>query len=167
MDRLRTCFEAFGFDRVETFIASGNVVFETTSTAVATMVRTIEKGLERELGYEVATFIRTDAEVAAVAVYQPFPKPAIASARAFSVGFLSAPLAKDGEKALMGLKTAIDDFHVHGREVYWLCRKGQSESAFSNVRFEKAAKVRATFRNMNTAQRLAAKYPPRRPTFRM
>ncbi len=38
----------------------------------------------------------------------------------------------------MALKTDIDDFHVQGREVYWLCRRKQSESTFSNAMLEKA-----------------------------
>jgi hypothetical protein len=69
----------------------------------------------------------------------------------------------------MGLRTDIDDFAVHGREVYWLCQKGQSESTFSNVRFEKQVGVRATFRGANTLARLAAvlaRAPESRPTNR-
>jgi uncharacterized protein (DUF1697 family) len=157
MDRLKSLFESAGHARVETFIASGNVVFESRSTATAKLASAIEHALEKALGYEVATFIRTDEEVAAIAGRQPFEPEAVKSARAFCVGFLSEPLGREGEKILMGMRTPIDDFRVHGREVYWLCQKGQSDSTFSNVRFEKAVKVRATYRGMNTIQRLAAK----------
>ncbi len=59
---------------------------------------------------------------------------------------------------LFDLKTDIDDFHVYGREVYWLCEKKQSESKFSNVVFEKKLKFRTTFRGMNTIAKLASKY---------
>jgi uncharacterized protein (DUF1697 family) len=58
----------------------------------------------------------------------------------------------------MALQTEIDDFHIHGREVYWLCRKKQSESRFSNALFEKRLKFPATFRGMNTVRKLAARY---------
>jgi hypothetical protein len=54
----------------------------------------------------------------------------------------------------------IDDFQVQGCEVYWLCRTRQSDSKFNNVRFEKMLNVRATWRGMNTIQRLIAKYAP-------
>ena len=66
----------------------------------------------------------------------------------------------------MRMKTGIDDFHVHGREVYWLCLNNQSGSTFSNVKFERALKVRATFRGVNTVAKLAAKflYPHRTST---
>jgi uncharacterized protein (DUF1697 family) len=95
MDRLKAVFESAGHARVETFIASGNVVFESRSTATAKLERAIEKALEKALGYEVATFIRTDEEVAAIALLQPFAPEAVKAARAFSVGFLSEPLGRE------------------------------------------------------------------------
>ena len=60
----------------------------------------------------------------------------------------------------MALKSDVDDFHVHGREIYWLCKVRQSESKVSNTLFEKRVKVRSTFRNVNTVARLVAKYKP-------
>jgi hypothetical protein len=42
--------------------------------------------------------------------------------------------------------------------MYWLCRKKQSESTFSNARFEKTLGGRATFRGVKTIVKLAAKY---------
>ena len=60
----------------------------------------------------------------------------------------------------MAFKTDIDDFHTNGREVYWLCRTGQSESTFNNASMERTLKIRATFRGINTVARLAAKYGP-------
>jgi uncharacterized protein (DUF1697 family) len=58
----------------------------------------------------------------------------------------------------MALKTDIDDFHVHGREIYWLCRKKQSESTFSNAVLEKTIGRRSTLRGVDTVKKMAAKY---------
>ena len=159
MDVLRAHFDALGFTDVETFIASGNVVFASPTKNLTTLERTIEKRLHAALGYEVKTFVRRCADVAAIAGYKPFAAPAMKSAGALSVGFLAAPLDAAAMKALMSLKTDIDDFHVNGREVYWICKKKQSDSTMSNVRFEKLLKVGVTFRGMNTIVRLAAKHP--------
>ena len=60
--------------QVETFIASGNVIFDSNATNLASLEKKIAKHLHKELGYEVATFIRTPIELAAIAAYQPFPK---------------------------------------------------------------------------------------------
>jgi uncharacterized protein (DUF1697 family) len=158
MDHLRRLFEALGFSGVETFIASGNVVFQTTARNAGTLERKIEDSLREALGYEVATFIRTDAELADIARYRPFPQSDLAAAAALNVAFLSDALDAQSTRRLMALRTNIDDFHVHGREIYWLCRRRQSESAFSNAILEKTVGRPSTLRGMNTIQNLAAKY---------
>ena len=159
MDTLRDLFTAHGFSKVETFIASGNVIFESKAAADKKLELAIEKRLESALGYTVATFVRSDAEISAISVYQPFSSAALKASRTLNIGFLREPLSPSALKALMSLKTPIDDFHVQGRELYWLCRKGQSESTFSNALFEKILRLKSTFRNMNTLARLAVKYP--------
>src|SRR5438093_13743288 len=73
MDDLRRHFEAMGVANVSTFIASGNVLFESPEADAAALERRIEATLHAALGYESATFLRTDAELAAVAAQDPFP----------------------------------------------------------------------------------------------
>jgi len=58
----------------------------------------------------------------------------------------------------MALKTDIDDFHVHQREIYWLCLKKQSDSTFSNVLLERKLGLQSTLRGLNTIRKIAAKY---------
>jgi len=157
MARLRELFEGLGLDDVGTFIASGNVIFDSNSKNPVTLEKKIEAHLEDSLGYEVKTFIRTAPELVALAAHKAFPDARVQAARAFCVGFLTQPLDAAAKKALDGLKTGIDDFHLNGREVYWLCKVGQSESKFSNMVFEKTTKVRVTFRGANTVAKLAAK----------
>jgi len=158
MSELRRSFESLGLLGVESFIASGNVIFTSTTKRAATLETRIEQQLQKALGYEVKTFLRSDAEVAAIASYAPFNPSAVRTAGALVVGFLGAALEAAAVRRLMALRTEIDDFHVHGREVYWLCRRKQSESTFSNALFERTLRLSTTFRNVRTVARLAAKY---------
>lgn len=158
MDFLRQLFESLGFSKVETFIASGNIVFETTAKNAQVLQRKIEGRLREALSYEVATFIRTDAELAAVANYQPFSQSDLDSAVALNVAFLTDRLDDKSSQKLMALRTEIDDFHIHEREIYWLCRKKQSGSKISNVVLEKALGQKSTLRGANTVKKMAAKY---------
>jgi uncharacterized protein (DUF1697 family) len=160
MDHLRRFFESLGFSKVETFIASGNVVFETASKNAQTLERKIEGRLKEALGYDVAAFLRTDAELGEIADYKPFPQSKLDGASAFNVIFLAEPLDEKSRQKVMTLRTDIDDFHIHGREVYWLCRKKQSESTFSNAVLEKTLGRPSTIRGLATVQKMAAKYPP-------
>ena len=158
MQELRKHFEALGVDKVESFIASGNVIFQSSIEDVCALEQTIESHLQKALGYEVKTFVRTGPELEAIGRFQPFDLSTIKSAGALVIGFLADRMGPEAEAALMALKTDVDDFHVHGREIYWLCKVRQSESKVSNALFEKRVKVRSTFRNVNTIARLVAKY---------
>lgn len=154
MDVLKKHFESLDFSNVETFIASGNVIFETSAKDAAKLEKKIEAKLHEALGYEVATFLRTTSEVADVAKYTPFKT----KGEALNVAFMAEALDEAAVKKLMTFKNEIDDFHVHKREVYWLCQIKQSDSKFSNVAFEKAIGKRATFRGVNTVRKIAEKY---------
>ena len=158
MDNLRGIFESMGFANVETFIASGNVIFESKSKDADALAKKIGKGLEEALGFEVATFIRSDSELAEIANYKPFPKSKMESAAALNVAFLSKPLDAESRKLVMSLKSDIDDFHVHGREVYWMCLRKQSESTFSNNLLEKTLGMKSTMRGIKTIKKMADKY---------
>jgi uncharacterized protein (DUF1697 family) len=158
MDYLRQLFESLGLSSVETFIASGNVVFETTSKNAKALESKIENKLRESLGYEVATFIRTDAELASIASYKPFPKSELEAAAALNIAFLADTLDDESRKKVLALRTGIDEFHVHGREVHWLCRRKQSESTFSNAVLEKTLGRRSTLRGADTVKKIATKY---------
>jgi uncharacterized protein (DUF1697 family) len=158
MDALKNEFESLGLAKVETFIASGNVIFDSRAGAGA-LESKIEKRLAATLGYDVHTFIRTPREIAAIASYTPFSPAVMKSAKALNVAFIREPMGAELAKRLALLKTEMDDFHTNAREVYWVCKRKQSESKFSNALFERKLGISATFRGLNTVQRLAALYP--------
>jgi len=158
MEQLREIFISMGFSNVETFIASGNVIFESKSKNIGAIERNIEKELMETLGFEVATFIRTETELTGIANYKPFKQSQMDSAGALNVAFLSVPPEDKSMKSLMALKSDIDDFHVRDREVYWLCKRKQSESKFSNAVLEKTLGQKSTMRGMNTVRKMAEKY---------
>jgi uncharacterized protein (DUF1697 family) len=158
MDLLRELFESLNLLKVETFIASGNVVFESSSKDSRTLENKIETKLNETLGYEVATFIRTGPELDDIVAYQAFPQLAFNSATAFNIAFLREPPNKSQVSRLMALQTEIDDFSVNNREIYWLCQKKQSESTFSNAILEKALGIKSTLRGVNTVKKLTGKY---------
>ncbi|KFN44546.1 DUF1697 domain-containing protein [Arenimonas oryziterrae] len=159
MDALRALFEAMKLQEVETFIASGNVIFRSRSADAAALEKRIATGLHKALGYEVATFLRTNAELAEVAAYSPFPAGTIAKAHGLYVGFLAAPLTVSAKAAVLALADNAHEFHVAGREVYWLAHINQADSKLSNATIERALQGKATFRNITTVRKLVSKYP--------
>jgi uncharacterized protein (DUF1697 family) len=157
MDKLRALFEAMRFANVETFIASGNVLFDTRSVDTAALEQRIEAHLERSLGYEVLTFVRTPAEVAAAAAYEPFGDPTeIGPTHGIYVAFLKAEPSRDAQEKLLSYRTKTDDLYVRGREVHWRAVKSLRESLFTGALLEKTLGP-ATMRNVSTVRKLAAK----------
>jgi uncharacterized protein (DUF1697 family) len=155
MARLRSIFEAMELDDVSTFITSGNVIFTSTKKEPS-LVRAIESTLAKKLGYEVNAFLRTDEELAALA-----GGPALAKARGFVptvvVGFCAAPPDAATKRRIAAIPSPVDRFVVEGRNILWLCDVKQSESKVTLTTLEKALAARATFRGVNTIDKLATK----------
>ena len=161
MQRLTELFQLLGFEGIETFIASGNVIFTSPGRKAASVEAEIERVLQRELGYEVKTFVRTDAEIGKTAVHVPFePLPEMTPSTLY-VGFLKSAPPAAVKARLLAAQTPADDFCISGRELFWRCRVPSSESAFSGAKLEKMLGMPTTLRNINTVRRLAAKYPPK------
>ena len=159
MEYLRTLIEALGFSKVETFIASGNVIFESPATNAQTLEKQIEGQLHQALGYAVATFIRSPSELAAIVDHQPFPALERDPAEhTLAIAFLQAQPSDESRNRLMAFRTDVDDFHVHRREIYWLTGKRMSDSTFSGALLEKTIVMPATMRNATTVRNLAAIY---------
>jgi uncharacterized protein (DUF1697 family) len=158
MDALRALFAQLGYANVRTFIASGNVIFEADAEPTALETQ-IEAHLEHELGYEVATFIRSPAELAQVARFAAGLPGVDPEADSMYVAFLKAPPSDDAWRNVTARQTDSDHFSREGRAFYWHRRGKMSDSPFSNVVLERLLKQPATMRNLTTVSKLAAQYP--------
>lgn len=161
MDRLAALFEELKFAKVETFIASGNVIFSSKSADGAKLEKQIEAHLAASLGYEVDTFVRTRAEVAAVAAFRPFPKTEMDEpANTVHVGFFDA-FGPDQRRELEACRSDTDEFRVEGREYYWLCRriKTHESKIWASPQLRALKLPSSSMRNLTTIRKLAALYP--------
>ncbi len=151
MDRLRQIFELLPIKNVSTFIASGNVLFESAAAAIH-LEASIELQLRKHLDYPVATFIRTIPELQKVAAHDPFQ----GEEGTLYIGFLKRQPPAAAVRTLTAGSNEVDRFQVTGREVYWLGKAGFSGSTFSGAKLEKIVGP-ATLRNITTVRKLAGK----------
>jgi len=158
MEDLRAHFSSFGLRDVETFIASGNVIFSSRAAAMPALEQRIGSRLGAALGYPVPTFIRTEAQLTALYSFRAFPETEQRAAHAVMVGLVAKPLGASAATGLLALNGANDRFRVNGREVYWLRRTRESDPTLTNARLERVLGTAATFRNLNTIARLVDKY---------
>jgi uncharacterized protein (DUF1697 family) len=159
MDRLRGLFEELDLRDVSTFIASGNVIFSTDDDDSTELKTSIESHLERALGYEVATFLRTPAQLAAISTLYPTTgETGGTSSSSHYVIFLRAPAPQSLRSGLGALNSDTDAFDFSGREIHWRLNGKVSESPLFGGGIERAFRgVPSTMRNMNTLRRLTAK----------
>jgi len=154
MDRLRSIVQGMGFERVATFIASGNVLFDADEQDRASLEQRIEHEMRASLGFDVATFVRTPVELAKVAAHKAFRETADAAAASLYVLFLRDAPTAAVRKKLLALETPADELHVHGPEVYWRHRPTTDDTRFSAARLEKTSGMPGTMRNITTVRRL-------------
>ena len=144
MSDLKALCEAAGFAKVRTYIASGNVVFE-SGLAEAEVAAALDGKLKAYAGKPVGVAIRTAAEMKAVLEGNPFPnaKPNYTVAIFLDTpppkDALNAMVAPDGEEAQLGK-----------REIYIHYPNGQGRS-----KLKLPAARAGTARNINTIAKLA------------
>jgi uncharacterized protein (DUF1697 family) len=144
MTELKIMCERVGFQSVRTYIASGNVVFQSKKTE-AQVKALLEAALAAYAGKAVGVMVRTAAEMAAVLKENPFPKMPGNLTHAF---FMDAPPPADALKAVSG--QAREEIRLGRREIYVYFPEGAGQS-----KLKIPAAKNATARNMNTVGKLA------------
>ena len=153
MDHLRKMFESFGLENVQTYIQSGNVIFESRDKSITSLEVKLEKQLETALGYRVEVFLRTMDEISKIVKQNRFePK----ETDTLHIAFLREQPAKAKAEALKPYNSLADEFAVIGREVYNL-RHDRDKSIFSNNFIEKIFGA-ATTRNITTLRKIFEKF---------
>ncbi|MBA3666447.1 MAG: DUF1697 domain-containing protein [Sphingomonas sp.] len=144
MSELKAMAEELGFANARTYIASGNLLFDTDLTEAAVKAR-VEKRLADYAGKPLGVLVRTAAEMARVAAKNPF---------ADQPGNRVVAIFLDGQppkSALTDHRHFIDERIALGaREIYVHYPSGQGTS-----RLIIPAGKAGTARNLNTVTRLA------------
>jgi uncharacterized protein (DUF1697 family) len=155
---LRAHFVAMGFSGIATFRASGNVVFAGEAKPPEEVRELVEAGLADALGYAVPTFVRTAAEVQAIAAATPFEARRVGkSAGKLQVGFLAEEPAPEVRSDALALAGETDGLLFDGRELYWLPAGGVLESALDMTSLARLLGA-MTIRTKGTIELIAAKH---------
>jgi uncharacterized protein (DUF1697 family) len=144
MAELKAMCSDAGFTRVETYIASGNVVFE-SKAAAAKVQAELERRLHANVGKPVGVVIRSAAEMRAVLEANPFPK---AEPKYTYAIFLHEAPPADALTSVSGQQD--EEVRLGKREIYVHYGSGMGRSKLKIP----AAKT-GTARNMNTIAKLA------------
>jgi uncharacterized protein (DUF1697 family) len=152
-------FEAMGLEDVATFRASGNVVFvDPAGESEPKLQKRVEKELDERLGYDVAVFLRSAKEVAAIAARDPFPAKAVKASKGKpQVVLLRRKPSAKAKKALKEICPAGDLMEIEDRELHWLPTVGLSETEVDTKALDTAL-GKGTTRTAGTIEQIAVKY---------
>jgi uncharacterized protein (DUF1697 family) len=144
MADLKVLCEQQGFAKVRTYIASGNVVFESTKRERA-IKAALEAALHEYAGKNVGVLVRTATEMQQVLAANPFAKMQPSRTVAY---FLDNPPPADTLRAITG--AVEEEVRLGTREIYVHYGDGMAHS-----RLKIPAVDAGTARNMNTIAKLA------------
>jgi uncharacterized protein (DUF1697 family) len=118
-------FTDLGFEDVTSFRASGNVIFSAGREPVAKLEKRIEDEFRERLGLNAVTFIRSQAQMRALADAEPFPPRTVQdSTGKLQVTFLTKTPSAAARKEVLALATENDLLAFAGRELFWLPAQG-------------------------------------------
>ncbi|HZS46187.1 MAG TPA: DUF1697 domain-containing protein [Blastocatellia bacterium] len=154
MEDLNAVFLSCGLKKVKTFIQSGNVIFEASSTNSSTLTKKIEKSLQKSLGYDVPVLLRTISELAELVKSDPFKKIKVAADAGKYVTFLAEEPKSKPSLPFFSPKKDVEVFYMRGLDIFCLAYKIDGKSGFPNAIVEKQFGVSATTRNWNTISKI-------------
>ena len=153
MEELREMFASLGFENVKSYIASGNVAFDTRKTTDRALVTKLEKAIKSNFSLEIEVMIRTVSEIENVVRENPFEKEFNDETKLFVV-FLKEELPEEKAALLTSHNNEFETFEVHGRNIYCLSKKGFIKSLLGKKYIDNKLKISATARNWRTVNKL-------------
>lgn len=149
MAQLRACFVAAGATAVETYIQSGNVVYEASLAVADTVGTAVSALINREFGYAIPLVTRTAQELSTVIEANPYPA---VESTLLHVAFLAHD---PGPAAVLDpLRSPGDQFVLRGREIYLYLPNGVARTRLTNAWFDRELSTVSTVRNWRTIQQL-------------
>jgi uncharacterized protein (DUF1697 family) len=154
MQRLREALGKAKFQDVQSYIQSGNIVFNTHKTSVSRLESTVRKILQSNFKVDVPVIVRDEKEWKKTVKRNPFLQRTDDLTKIL-VTFLSAKPAMSDVRTLAQVQFPHDEFIVDGKDVYVFCKEGYGKTDIPNLFFEKKLNVTGTTRNWKTVMEIA------------
>jgi len=103
---------------VQTYVQSGNVVFQTKERNLIKLANLIEDAIEKQFGFRPAVILRTTAELRQVVARNPFAKRKGIEPGKLLVDFLAIDPDKQAPEEIKKIEVAPEELHLNDRELY-------------------------------------------------
>lgn len=154
MADLRDMFEKLGFENVQTYIQSGNVIFDSDETDSDQLSQSIKKQIKSDFGHDVPVMIRTRDELKTLIESNPFEGQDEDPFMLYVTFFLETP-PQEKQHELMSLSSKIERFEFLNGELFSLIdKKTDQKTNFSNGYVEKITGIPGTGRNWRSVNKI-------------
>ena len=143
METLRASLFALGYKNVQSYINSGNLIFETAKIDEKKLAKKIHDVIQKDFGFDISVLVRTMAEIEEIVAWNPFAGQ-FESHKDVHVFFLNDKLTDAQETLLLGQGNENELFAILGRHVACLLKIHITDSAVGKGFIDKKLKVAAT-----------------------
>ena len=154
MADLRALLETVPFQNVQTYIQSGNILFEYEQTAATDLEDKIASKIREKYGFEVPVLVKTPEEISQILENNPFLQDPDKNTDRMYFTLLSEAPAPDRVEKLKTFDYHPEEYVLDGTTVYFFSPHGYGRARMNNNFFENQLKVSATTRNLKTMQKL-------------
>ncbi|MBU2912881.1 DUF1697 domain-containing protein [Reichenbachiella agariperforans] len=152
MAELKVALEAAGLQSVQTYIQSGNIVFESEESEEQAAAR-IEGAIYGAYNFEVPTVVFEQSTLEGIRAAHPF-RTQVEDTKGLYVCWMLDEPAEDRLQLLADADLGGDEYQIIDHLIYTCYHRGMGKSKMDISFLEKKLKVRATSRNWNTVSKL-------------
>lgn len=147
MASLRELLNGLGFENVQTYIQSGNIILKSENSKTL-VCQKIQQAIKNKFGYDITVLARTAKELKKALTSYPF---SVDNDKIVAFTFLEKTTSYN---EIEGVLTSDDDYKIDGDVVYLYCPSGFGKTKLTNNTIEKKLQVAATTRNLKTTKKL-------------
>ncbi len=151
MSELKECLETIHLKHIQTFLQSGNIVFESELIDTEKLQTLIQHAIEFVFSLSVPVIVRTYEEMENVLATQPFDNFSALPKDKIFINYLQNAPTETTLAAFKPFDAKGDEFKIEGKNIFIYCQNPYNETKLQNGFFEKKLLCFATTRNFNTS----------------
>ncbi len=154
MDALQKMYTDLNFKNIQTYIQSGNVIFQYSKLVGEDLAIKISNQIQKYFGFEVPVIILETEELKEIIHNNPFINNITKNPLNWHITFLSSKPEQIDIKIINQKKADGEEFILTEKAVYLYCPNGYGKCKLTNTFLENKLKVGATTRNWKTVNEL-------------
>ncbi|SMD36653.1 Uncharacterized conserved protein, DUF1697 family [Reichenbachiella faecimaris] len=154
MDALRTSLSKLKYENIQTYIQSGNIIFESSETDQRKLEDQIHQNIQDSFGFDVPVIVRSQAEWRTTFNNNPFVNDRNEDITKLYVTLLSDEPKSENFEVLLNFRDWPEEMILKGQNLYIFYTMGAGTSKLDLNTIERKLKVQGTSRNWKTTTKL-------------